>query len=155
MFSQFLAYRRGAIYNKNFCGSQKRSLEPSHLLQKRAQDKATVLADLLLNNCSVAIQDVYQEDAIPLPSSVLVSYSSAASVLAANPTTNTNLFAPTTASIGTGTGVPVPTGISGGGSGGSGGTKPKDSGASSPAGGRLGAVFSALLGVAVSWYLVL
>ena len=110
MFSRFFAFRQGAIYRPDFCktASSKNRLrgletrEESQVIQRRAEDKAKVLADLLLANCSIAIQDVYQEDTIPLPSSALASYSSVASSMVANPTSNSNIFAPKTATIGTG-----------------------------------------------------
>lgn len=106
MFSRFLAFRRNLNHNSNFCASGKiRRDLPSHQyheLKRRAEDKAKILADLLLSNCSVAIQDVFQEDSIPLPSSALASYSSAAVSMIANPTTVADdvALAPKTASVG-------------------------------------------------------
>lgn len=113
MFSWFFAFRQGAIYRPDFCktASSKNRLrgletrEESQAIQRRAEDKAKVLTDLLLANCSIAIQDVYQEDTIPLPSSALASYSSVASSMVANTTSNSDIFAPNTATIGTGSAV--------------------------------------------------
>lgn len=117
MFAHFFYFRNGLTYSKDFCKTKHRrdmsrleTREELHALQRRAEDKAKALADLLLSNCSIAIQDVYQPDSIPLPSSALASYSSAASSMAANPTQNSDPYAPKTVSLGTGLAVTLPTG---------------------------------------------
>lgn len=87
VYAQFLTFRRKKPCNAKVDGALgSRSTEEHVVLQKREADKATILADLLLQNCSVAIQAVFQEDSIPLPKSVLQSYSSVASSMQAHPT---------------------------------------------------------------------
>lgn len=85
MYAQFLTFRLKQPCKAKLVGALPTRDEHA-ALQKREVDKATILADLLLQNCSVAIQAVFQEDSIPLPKSVLQSYSSAASSMQANPT---------------------------------------------------------------------
>lgn len=129
MFSRFSTFRSGVIYSSNFC-KESRSLShlSSRVLHRRAEQKATLLADLLLNNCSIAIQDVYEEETIPLEKKVLESISEKASSLQANPTVNSDPWRPQTATIGTATGVVAATGGSGGGGDGSATTSGKGTG---------------------------
>jgi hypothetical protein len=115
MFSNFIKLRRNSA-----CASAKarRLLPPFpsdfYKRQEKTPEHAALLADLLLNNCSVAIQDVFQKDTIPLPPSVLESVSIAAVSLKANPPTYTdpNVQRPATMTIGPGalaaTGGPSP-----------------------------------------------
>jgi hypothetical protein len=89
MFSHFLKYRQRrqcSAPQKRDVGSLPTSAEEAAVLRKRDEQGALVMADLLLNNCSVAIQDVFEPDSIPLDQKVLESYSSQASSLRANPT---------------------------------------------------------------------
>ena len=96
MFASFSKFRRSTLCSEI---NNKRELEERQQLQIQG---AELLGDLLLNNCSVAIQDVFEEDSIPLPASVLSSLSSAAVVLKATPPPNdpTNPR-PATKSVGT------------------------------------------------------
>lgn len=119
MFSRFSAFRSGVIYSSNFC-KESRSLHLSSStisardLYRRAEQKATLLADLLLNNCSIAIQDVYEEETIPLEKKALESISAKASSLQANSMVDSDPWRPQTATIGSGTAVVAATGGSGG-----------------------------------------
>jgi hypothetical protein len=58
--AHFLTFRRDLK-----CGAVHGPKSPR--IRKREEEKATLSADLLLNNCSVAIQDVFEEETIPLP----------------------------------------------------------------------------------------
>jgi hypothetical protein len=90
MFAEFLTFRALLPCSG---GSTKRSLASlfSSLILRRGLhsradiDQATLLANLLLVNCSVAIQDVYRPDTLPLAHILLSSYSSAASSMQATP----------------------------------------------------------------------
>jgi hypothetical protein len=102
MYSHFVRFRQGKD-----CSLKKRSTplddgDEGQQLEKRQQDasRASLLADLLLQNCSVAIQEFFAEDSVPLPKTVLASYSSAASSMQANPQT-TNTDRPATQTLGT------------------------------------------------------
>ncbi|KXJ86375.1 hypothetical protein Micbo1qcDRAFT_209069 [Microdochium bolleyi] len=83
MFTFFQRYRTKE-YRCDELIINKRNADP--LQRRREEDQAKVLADLLLNNCSVAIQDVFAPDSIPLGKADLAVYSSSASFLQANPT---------------------------------------------------------------------
>lgn len=102
MYAHFLTFRRG--YN---CGAEMKKRAVSNLspaVWKREEARVNVLAELLLNNCSVAIQDVFDEETIPLPKAALSSLSSAASSLRANPTADDpNNPRPATVTLGTAT----------------------------------------------------
>jgi hypothetical protein len=101
MFARFLMFRRSEQYSGTFCASGK------HRRQGEGSEiKALAMADLLLQNCTVAIQDVYQEDSIPLASSQLARISSEASILSATPkpaNTDPAALLPQTMSLGTAT----------------------------------------------------
>ncbi|KXJ86026.1 hypothetical protein Micbo1qcDRAFT_180235 [Microdochium bolleyi] len=72
-------------------------------LHRRQQEgTAKALAELLLHNCSVAIQDVFDPASIPLGKPDLAMYSSSASVLQASPTpVPPGVIKPSTVSWGT------------------------------------------------------
>ncbi|KAJ1329738.1 Pregnancy-associated plasma protein-A [Microdochium nivale] len=72
------------------------------LQRRRDENDAKILADLLLHNCSVAIQDVFQPESLPLGKGDLAVYSSSASYLQANPTPVADgVVKPSTVSYGT------------------------------------------------------
>ena len=127
MVAQFLTFRRGwkcnAKWNKRDLDSASTELSQENAnILKRQEANAQVLADLLLQNCSVAIQDVFLEETIPLPQSVLQSYSSVASSMQANPTiVPSGVRKPATATVGSA--VPVMTTAAGSQSTGGGGNK--------------------------------
>lgn len=105
MMAHFLTFRRGLSCGAVFSKSKRESQSPA--IRKREEEQAILLADLLLNNCSVAIQDVFEEETIPLPVEVLSSYSVAASQLQATPTAeDPNNPRPATVVLGTATAAP-------------------------------------------------
>ncbi|KAG4434776.1 hypothetical protein IFR05_009737 [Cadophora sp. M221] len=71
--------------NQILCGTKK-SFFVRNWMSKRAEDKVNLTAEFLLNNCFQAIQDVFEEESIPLAKEVLQSYSTAASSMQANST---------------------------------------------------------------------
>jgi hypothetical protein len=79
MYAHFLPFQRDFQCEPATNGSK---LAHYHSL---TDEKFSIMADLLLNNCSVAIQHVFRGDDVPLPSSALKSISSAARSLGANP----------------------------------------------------------------------
>lgn len=151
MFAQHQLYRTG--YKCGFTYGRRdlsSSANTNTLERRRAEDKAKVLADLLLHNCSVAIQDVFAPDTIPLGKGDLDMYSSSASFLQANPTpVPDGVVKPATVSYGTnqptatipgGGGVGGTNGGGGAGSGSGGTPKPSNgAGVLGPMGGVGGA----------------
>ncbi|KAH7024720.1 uncharacterized protein B0I36DRAFT_352925 [Microdochium trichocladiopsis] len=143
MFSHYQRYRTGYMCDHVTVG--RRGLNgDAHALsvqRRRAEDKAKVLADLLLHNCSVAIQDVFEPGTIPLEKGVLDMYSSSAIFLQANPTPVPDGVAkPETVSYGTNqptATVPGGGGIGGtnGGGGGAGGSGTAATGTPKPTNG--------------------
>ena len=134
MFAQHQLYRTG--YKCGFTYGRRDLLSSTHsdaFERRRAEDKAKVLADLLLHNCSVAIQDVFEPDTIPLGKGDLDMYSSSASFLQANPTPVPDGVAkPETVSYGTS--QPTATNPGGGGVGGTNGGGGGGSGSGSGSG---------------------
>ena len=98
MFAHFLTFRRGQN-----CGAVFSKLSAPVIYKREDEEKATVLGELLLQNCSVAIDDVYEPDSIPLPEAKLESFRIAASSSQANPPATPASGRPTTAALGSAT----------------------------------------------------
>lgn len=104
MYAAFSKFRRATPCSE---------IKNTRSLQSRQEEsvkRAELMGELLLQNCSVAIQDVFIPDTIPLPASALSSLSSAAVVLKATPPPQDPLKPrPATKTVGTLTSVASPT----------------------------------------------
>ena len=113
MYAAFSKFRRATPCSQ---------VKNTRSLKDRQEDtvkRAEMMGQLLLQNCSVAIQDVFIPDTIPLPPSALSSLSSAAIVLKATPPPQDPLSPrPATKTVGTLTSIATstPTASSEGGS---------------------------------------